>query len=159
LVLANDLAERRVRRDNSESEKAQCGFKQDCAGHDERRVDDDDTDRIRQDVTEDDPAVARSRDPRGIDKLTLTQTQELTSHQSGKAGPDEETQHDSQHRGTKVSEGATDHRSDDDDRDGDDDVGEAHEDRVGDPAIKAGDRADDCANATSDDADDHHDHE
>ena len=49
------------------------------------------------------------------------------------AGPGEQAEDDAEHGGAEAAEGAAEHRADDDQRDGDDDVGEAHQHRVGPP--------------------------
>ena len=82
LVLGDDLSERRVGRLHAEPEEAQRRLQQDRARHQQRRVDHDDADGVRKDVPEDDPAVARARNPRGVHELALTQGEELTAHET-----------------------------------------------------------------------------
>ena len=110
-------------------------------------------------MAEDDAPVARPRDTGGINKLSFTQTQNLTANQAGQAGPDEGADHQGEHERPEVLEGLADDRGEKDQRDDDDHVGEAHENRVDPPAEVTGDGSDEDADGGGDGSDDDGDHD
>jgi len=68
-----------------------------------------------------------------------------------------QSEDDREHECASDPELAAEHRSDDDNRDRDDHVGEAHQDRVGPTAVVPGDRADGGSDRGGDEPDNDHD--
>src|SRR5438128_1321491 len=125
----------------TQAEVAEGRLKQDRSGHRQGDVDDEHANCIRENVLEDDPGVGGSGDPGGIYEFPLPQGQELTADKTGQAHPadesEENTQDDDAVAGREAGDPAsfipsagnlTDDGCEEQQRNDDDDVGEAHED-------------------------------
>ncbi len=82
MVQLDDRSERDVRLLNTESEEADGRLGQDRRRHQQRRVDDDDTDGVRQDVREHDAPAGGAGNTCRVDELAFTQGENFASNQS-----------------------------------------------------------------------------
>ena len=83
-----------VRRLDAEAEERESRLGEDRGGDDQRRVDDDRPDRVREHVADDDPRVAGTGRLRRLDELLLSQRQERAADDAGEARPEEEREDD-----------------------------------------------------------------
>ena len=137
---------------DTEAQVGQRRFQQDRRGHQQRDVHGDHAHGVGQDVLENNATAGRAGQSSGVDELTLTQRQELAAHESSERRPrrrtDQQTQRNDrggrrQARGTDVGDGqATQQRGQDDQRDNDDHVGQAHQDGLGPTAEVTGEATD-----------------
>ena len=102
--------------------------------------------------------VGCARDAGRLDELPLPQREELRPHETGDAGPREESEEEREERAVPRPPTAEPTTAPiDDDRDDDDDVGEPHQHGIHPAAVVPGDRADHDADEGRDAADDEHD--
>src|SRR5712692_534972 len=90
----HQLAEGGVGRLNAETDEREGGLGQDCPRHDQGGVDDDRADGVRQQVPEDDPAVAGTQCPGSLHVLLLPEGQEDAPHDPGDDHPPERRKDD-----------------------------------------------------------------
>src|SRR5438105_8755511 len=96
LAHRDELAERGVRRLDPEADVGEGGLGKDGGRHDQRRIDNDGADGVRQEVPEDDAPVRRPEGPGRLDVLLLPQRQEDPAHDPGDDHPRESGQDDRQ---------------------------------------------------------------
>ena len=158
VVLGNDLTQRDVGGGDPKSEEGQRGFGEDRRAHEERRVDHDDPNGVRQDVPENDAKIGRAGDTRRVDELTFTKGEKLTANQTSESSPGHEPEQDAQ-RNRVSTDGATQYRAEDEAGDDDDGVGDAHEQAVEPSANESCDRADNNSEHGCEHTDQRHDRE
>ena len=124
-----------------------------AVGDRERAVDDDRPERVREDVPEHDPQVARAGGLRRLDVLLLAQREEDAAHDARDPRPEEEREDDRHAPLTALTEQRRGGEQDGEQRQRQHEVGEAHQDVVDPAAVVAGDRADDEADDRRDDGD------
>ena len=115
---------------------------QDRGGDDQRRVDDDRPDGVREDVADDDPPVAGTGRLRRLDELLLAQREEGAAHDPGEARPEEEREDDRDALRIALADVHRDRQQHREARQRQHQVGQPHQ-HVVDPAAEvAADRAD-----------------
>ncbi len=130
---------------DAEPQVGERGLDQDGHGHGDGGVDDDRPGGVGQQVPEHDPGVAGPQRPGRLHELLLAQGQEGAAHHPGDVGPLQQRQHqpDEEPVAGLVGHGRGQHGQDGDRRDGQDQVGEAHQGRVDPAAVVAGQGPDD----------------
>ena len=118
-------------------------------GDPEGQRDQDDPERVREEVAHQEVAGARAEEARGLDVLRLAELEDLAARQPGRAGPGEEDHRD-EHRPDAALAGADPERDPEEDheeqeRQRHDEVGEPHDPLVHPPAHVAGDPAEEDA--------------
>jgi hypothetical protein len=163
------LAPRRRARGHADAQIGQRRLEQDVGRDDERRVDDQRGDEVREDLPVHDPGVGRAHRPRGLDELALAQRQHLAADDAGDVGPAEEPDHVADHQQARLDQPTEtpvrvqaarrdEAEREEQHRKGQDDVHRARDDRVRLASVEAGhdaeDHADDDLEAGREDRDD-----
>ncbi len=115
---------------------------EDAGAHQQRRADDDRADGVGQDVLEDDATIGGAGDAGGVDELALAKGKELGPHEAGEAGPREQPQNEGDAPDAGGAETVAGDRGDEQERDHEDDVREAHQRRVHPPPVVPGEGSD-----------------
>ena len=148
--VGDHLAPARGRRLDADPEERQGGLEEDVLGQDERRVDDDRGHEVGEDLAEDDAPVRRAERARGLDELLLAQRQHLPADDPRHVGERGQRDHEDDHGQAGLDEpvdAALDRarRCEPDaqqqDREREQDVEPARDERVGPAAVEAGDQA------------------
>ena len=139
---------------HAEPQEGEVRLEEDVGRDQERRVDDDRRDQVREDLPEHDPQVARTERARGLHELALAQRQRVAAYEPGDVGPGEERDDHDHHAEARLQRaveaavlgrGARRHDPDreQEQRHREDDVGDPGDDRVDPAAEEAGQDAED----------------
>ena len=151
LGIGERVAPRHLRRADAEVEIRDERFEDDGRSHQQGHRDDDRPDGVGQDVAEGDPVPTHAHRSCSVDEVRFPKGQERGAHESRDERPAQEAEDEDDRPDLALAEELRCHEDDEQERDGEEDVHDAHEEVVDLAAPEAGDRAHDDADEARDD--------